>query len=555
MTWRPHSFPPLSVPGAGVLLAGILAAGVLATCAGPEPTPGGPPPPPLHGRDLILVTVDTLRADAVGAYGAEVDAGGTSPTPTIDALASRGRVFTQAVAPMPRTTPSLASLLTGRSPKHHGSREVGQALFNHVPLLSQVLQGQGYRTVGVTANRAAAAPQGLDRGFDVFRLVPGDKPAGTEVTRTALDALDTLQAGDAPKLDDSAATADRPLFLWVHYVDPHFPYLADQAERDACTAAIEVYGEHAAFVFGDQDGVSSRALEDCRRRYLAEVSRTDREIERLLEGLSRRGHPPEEALVVFTSDHGENLGEGGLFFEHGPSLHDAGLRVPLVVAGPGLAPGRSAALVELQDLAPTLLTLLGVPPERHPPMDGRDLSGAWLSEANATPDEALAFAESNSSLHIRSWDAVVAGRAERHCVHRGRWSLCGEGDDVASFRLFDHEADPMLENDVTDEHPDLAEELRRQRQAWPPETARTRAVRGTRFKLVETPRPEGGYERRLFDLRDDPAESRDVSAEFPEVAERLGRALDAHVADLPPPGQVVRDDAELEALRALGYVE
>ena len=508
----------------------------------------------LAGRDLILITVDTLRADALGAYSPD---GG--PTPTIDALAERGRVFTQATAPMPRTTPSLASLLSGRSPKHHGSREVGQAMSDEVPLLSQILGRPGslrsgdaeddaapYLTVAVTGNRAAAAPQGLDRGFDIFRLVPGDKPAADDVTAAALDAFDEM-----------AAPGDRPLFLWVHYVDPHFPYEPPGASRDACSEAIEVWGEHAAFVFVDQDGVSSRGLADCRHRYRGEVSRTDAEIGRLFDALRRLGRPPEESLVVFTSDHGENLGEDGLFFEHGPSLHDASLRVPLVVAGPGIPPGRDEAVAELQDVMPTVASLLGVHRSALPPMDGRDLSKRWLDVAgvDGEADDVVAFAESNSSLHIRAWDAVVAGRAENHCVHDGRWSLCGAGDDLDAFRLFDHESDPMLEVDLTEEHPEVAKRLRRQRATWPPESARSRAVRSARFKLVETPSPEGGYTRRLFDLSVDPSESRDVAAGHPDVTEQLGRQLDQFVVDLPEPGELTRNEEDLEALRALGYVE
>ncbi|MDA8020755.1 MAG: sulfatase-like hydrolase/transferase [Thermoanaerobaculia bacterium] len=510
------------------------------------------------GCDVILITVDTLRADAVGVYG---PIAGQTPTPKIDELARRGLVFTQAVAPMPRTTPSLASLLSGRSPKHHGSREVGQVLADDVPLLAEVLRrvdvfrstGSGpYLTVGVTGNRAAAAPQGLDRGFDAFHLVPGDKPSAEEVTDAALRLLrGTL-------LPQAETGSSRPLFLWVHYVDPHFPYTPPGFEPDACTDAMQVYERNAAFVFVDQDGVSSRALEDCARRYHAEVARADREIRRLLEGLHEMGRPVEQSLLVFTSDHGENLGEDGLFYEHGPSLHDASIRIPLIVTGPGLEPGRKDGVVELQDVMPTLLTMVGVRPDAWPPMDGRDLADSWLGsrrESEGQDQDIVAFAESNSSLHIRVWNAVVAGRFDRHCVHRGRWSLCGSEDDLDAFQLFDHEADPMLEKDLTPQHPEVVERLRRQREQWPPETARARAVRGPRFKLVETPDPAGGYVRRLFDLLEDPEETRDVSTKHAEVAAVLGRLLDEYVADLPAPGQVARDEEDLRALRALGYIE
>ena len=557
------------------LVCGLLA-GLMVSCGTPEPPAIDLP---TQGRDLILITVDTLRADAVGAYERHASPSSTAATatPVIDALAARGRVYPQAFAPMPRTTPSLATLLSGRSPKHHGSREVGQAMSSDVPLLSQILRRpesfdprddpsddasdaqrrtSTYLSVAVTGNRAAARPQGLHRGFDVFHVVPGDKPAAEDVTAAALQALEEA-LDETQQSGQSAQAQPQPLFLWVHYVDPHFPYEPPGAEQDACSEVIEVWEEHAAFVYGDQDGVSSRGFDDCVHRYRDEVARTDAEIGRLFDALRRLGRPPEESLVVFTSDHGENLGEDGLFFEHGPSLHDASLRVPLIIAGPGIPPNWDDFVVELQDVAPTVASLLGVRPESLPPMEGRDLSTCCLGRAGVRKAAAqrVALAESNSSLHIRSWDAVVAGRAEKHCVHHGRWSLCGSGDDLDAFRLFDHEADPMLEVDLTDEHPEVVERLRRQRQTWPPESARSRAVRNARFKLVEAPSAEGGYTRRLFDLSADPSESRDVAAAHPEVTEELGRQLDQFVSDLPVPGEVVRNDEDLEALRALGYVE
>lgn len=535
---------------------GLLAVLALASCAA-EP-PAEPEPKPRPGRDLIFVTVDTLRPDALGAY--DPDAG---PTPSIDALAERGLVFTQAMAPMPRTTPALATLLTGRSPQVHGSREVAEPMSSDVPLLSQILgrldassDAPSYLTLGVSASQVAAADQGLARGFDVFRLSI-EESEGEAVTRTALELLREALA--------SADNADRPLFLWVHYLEPHFPYLPldDVGDvPDACQRVIGTAGAQLSFVYLDHDGVSSRALDDCVRRYHGEVARVDRHVGRLFEGLREMGRPPEEALVVFTADHGEHLGEAGYYYKHGPSLHDAALRVPLIVAGPGIAAGLRDELVELQDVAPTVLELVGVPGGVVPPMDGRSLADRWLVEAEAADPtgyfedvEHVAFAESGSNLRPHVWTTVVAGRAENHCVHDGRWSLCGAGDGRESFRLFDHEADPRLRSEVTDQHPDVVDRLWLQRQTWPPESARERAVRTARFKLLESPRPEGGYERRLYDLQTDPAETTDVSVQYPEVAKRLGRRLDEIVANLPAPGHVALEAEDLESLRVLGYVE
>ena len=541
----------------------------------------------LRGRDLILITVDTVRADAVGAYNPEA-----GPTPTIDALAERGLLFHQAMAPMPRTTPSLATLLSGRSPKHHGSREVAVAMSPHVPLISQVLgrddafpatpraESEGeparalgpYLSVGISGSRVAAPGQGMDRGFDVFRVVPGRQPDGEVVTRVALEQLEKALGSKRAPSD----AAKRPLFLWVHYMDPHFPYGPlevevldtelpetklleegpESSQEDACDQAIRTAAVSAAMVYLDHEGVSSRALDSCRKRYYGEVARADRAIGQLFEGLRELGRDPAESLVIFTSDHGEHMGETGFFFEHGPTVHDAALRVPLIVAGPGIAPGRSDQVVELQDVVPTALTLLGVRPDAMPPLDGRSLADRWLGwERNDSESGRVAFVESNSNLRPEVWNTVVSGREARHCVHEDRWSLCGFGSDAETFDLYDHVADPRYQEALTEQHPEIVDRLWAQRQTWPPETARQRAVRDRRFKLVETPLPEGGYERSLYDLQADPAESRDVSADHPAVAESLGRRLDEFVADLPLPGQAVREDDDMEALRALGYVE
>lgn len=523
-----------------LLLAVLVAAGCTAPAADTAAGTAGE----LLGRDLILVTVDTLRADAVGAY-AEVPAD-DSPTPVADELARRGVVFTQATTPFPRTTPALASLLSGRSPKHHGSREVGQPVAEYVPFLSQVLADEGYLGVAVTGNRAAAGHQGFDRGFDAFELVPGDKPTADEITDAALGALEEVPS-------------DRPLFLWVHYVDPHMPYgPLGPASDDSCAEAMAVYEDQPSRVFADREGLGRRSLGDCRQRYLGEVRRSDTQIGRLFGALREMGRPPEESLVVFTSDHGENQGEDGLFYEHGPSLHDASLRVPLIVAAPGLKSRVDDRPIRLEDLPPTLLTLLGVEPENRPPMEGQDLANRlWSGSQGEEP--VVSVAESGSALHPSYYEALVSGRAgETYCAHDGRWSLCatvGKGEEATTWGLYDHEADPLLETDVAAGNPDKARDLRRQLSTWPPETARLRSARDDRFKLVEIPQREGGRRRALYDLENDPAESRDVSAEHPEVMERLGRVLDAYVADLPVPGETLRDDEELEALRALGYVE
>lgn len=503
-----------------------------------------------EGTNLLIITVDTLRADRLGAYG-HAAAG----TPVVDALAARGMLFTEATTPFPRTTPALASLFTGLWPYRHGSREVGQAMDEEVTTLAQVLSARGYTTVGVCANGAAGVKQGLSRGFGRF-LEYEDLPTGLarSVTDSALAEVAQVPAGE-------------PLFLWVHYIDPHFPYLppaawAEKSEGAACRKLVKDLDADRWSVgemFVDVDGIASKALEACRHLYDREIAYTDAEVGRLLDGLREAGRL-EPGLVVFTSDHGENMGEAGLYYEHGPSVNDASLRVPLVVAGAGVGAGVDGGTIRLEDLMPTLLGLLGVAGEELPAMDGADLSRRLAQGLSRRwgwgGREPVAFAESGSALLPETTTYVLSGRLHAlHCLNAGAFSLCAKGRRGVP-RLYDHEADPRLTTPVDDRFPEEKALLLAGWERWKPEGARERTVRTTRFKLVEEPRWRGGYRRRLYDLAADPAETRDVSREHPEAVRRLAALLEAWtrgIGDGQEPGE--RDAEDLETLRALGYVQ
>lgn len=494
---------------------------------------------------IVLITVDTLRWDGLGCNGSL-----RARTPRIDALARAGTNFLQATTPFPRTTPALASLFTGLLPHRHGSREVMDPLLRGVTL-AELLSRRGYRTLGISANQAAGPKVNLHRGFAEFFMV--DPPRAELVTERALSL-------------SSRVAAETPLLLWAHYFDPHFPYLPPagfrQPDAPECRRLIERLRSREVergAVLENHDGSSARALEDCELLYDAEIAYTDAQVGALLDGLEESGRL-ENAIVVFTSDHGENLGEAGLFFEHGPNVHDASLRVPLIIAGPGLAGNRSdRGVARLEDLMPTLLALAGVAPEDRPATDGLDLGPRLGADARppalgagAAP---VAFAESGSSLVMPSFGPLVTGRAgERHCINGERFSLCQEPGEKPG--LFDHSVDPGLTRDVREAHPEEFERLREAQKRWPPEHGRERTVRTGGFKLVEYPRLEGGYRRVLYDLERDPRELRDVSRAHPELAEELGRHLDRYTAELPAPTRrPPRDFEQDEILRSLGYVQ
>jgi arylsulfatase A-like enzyme len=516
--------------------------------------------------DLIIVVVDTLRADYLGAAGRA-----TPKTPNIDRLMRRGTSFVNAITVMPRTTPAVASLMTGLWPKRHGSREVGETVTSGT-FLAEVLRARGYSTLAVSANQAASADQNLDRGFD--RFVSGQdirrRYQGrlydwkTDVAPTAM-GLAEATTREALSLVQAAPT-DAPVFLWTLYIDPHTPYRPPLPWQDVdaprCWELYDRFTKETPHLewqaMTDFEGVSTWGVRDCQKLYDAEIAYVDDEIGKLLAGLQSACRL-DAAVVVFTADHGENFGEGGSFFEHGDNTRDAGLRVPLAFSGAGLAENRPLeASVSLVDVMPTLLSLLGVPPERRPEMDGIDLS-AVVREPGSAPDalaERVVFAESANVLRNQSYRSVLTGRPyERACVNGPRYTLCDvvEGKSVPP-KLFDHVADPGLTRDVAGSRPDEVRALREARRRWPAGGARERVASTARFKLVQVPRLEGGYATALYDREADPHESSDASADHPALAGQLLAALEEWARDIPqqPPKRL--DPAVEEAMRNLGYM-
>jgi len=421
--------------------------------------------------DVIVLTVDTLRHDAVG-----------DATPRISALATRGVRFTQATTPLPRTTPALASMLTGHLPAGHGSREVGEAISSGIPTVAARFAAAGYTTVGISGTPVAGPKQGLDAGFEHF-AVHFDLPA-PQLSAEALAHADT----------------DRPLFLWVHYVDPHFPYLPPDAPPGPCRDLGQQAADGdlvRADLFTDRDGIASSALAHCRTLYALEVATADAGIGALLDGLEARGR--RAGLVVVSADHGEHFGEEGIFYEHGPSVHDAALRVPLVVSGDGTVPHTDTGVARLEDLAPTLLAFAGLPP--LPGTDGQDLT-ARLGGA-APPDDRIVAAESGGALHARFFLSLRSGRpSKRLCLNDPPWSLCAHRSGVT--RLYNHVDDPALTADQTAARPDVVARLLAAEAHWPLE-ARQQTARDHRHKLTAFPLLEGGYRTEAATVGGEPA--------------------------------------------------
>lgn len=267
--------------------------------------------------NVLLITVDTLRPDRLGVHGHSRET-----SPEIDTLAASGRVFTNAFSVSGWTLPSIASIMTGLYPKDHGATDFHLSVDPAVTTLATVLQRQGYDTRGYVSHVLLGPAYGVAEGFGRFDLsVLGLGHPHNVATATALTDLVTTELADLRE----------PFFTWVHYFDPHYEYL-----------------KHAEWKQWGW-GVSGR--------YDQEIAYTDREIGRLLVGLRERGLL-ENTIIIFTADHGEELGERGLKYHF--TLFDEVLRVPLVIAGPGIEPGTDDRPVEQVDILPTVLGLLGL---------------------------------------------------------------------------------------------------------------------------------------------------------------------------------------------------
>jgi len=516
--------------------------------------------------DVILIIVDTLRADYLGFTGRA-----TARTPNIDALFRRGVYFSHAITTMPRTTPAVASILSGWWPKHHLCREVGEPVAT-ARLLAEVLRDEGYATMAVSANQAAGPDQHLDRGFDEFvsRADILQRYQGrlyddfTEVGPTGIGDAEAVTREALALIE--AAPKDRPLFLWTLYFDPHLLYRPpapwqDMVEAPRCWELYERYVKEAPSLSwqprSDFQGIGTWAVADCQKLYDAEIAYVDDEIGKLLDGLQRAGRL-ENAFIVFTADHGENFGEGGAFFEHGDNAHDAGLRVPLAFVGPEIQEnGRFDPAVSVADVMPTILTLLGLEPDRRPKMDGDDLTQIVRApdSITAASSDRIVFAEGATPLLNQFYGTVFTGRPfQRACINGPRYTLCDVFESKQQPpQLFDHIDDPGLSRDIAAKHPEEVRTLLAARTLWPPGAARERVATTSRFKLVQFPRLEGGYTMALYDRTTDPSETQDISAAQPQLAATLLAALTNWGTDIPMTASAPLPPSAQESMRKLGY--
>jgi arylsulfatase A-like enzyme/tetratricopeptide (TPR) repeat protein len=358
--------------------------------------------------NVVLVTIDTLRGDRVGAYGYRA-----GETAAMDRLAREGVLVEDAVVQAPQTRPSHASIMTGRYPHEHGIRDnYSSPLSRTTPTLASVLRDHGWDTAAFIGAYPVARPSGLNRGFTVFDDPFGAGDATTRQARTERRAAEVVDHA----LAWLGQPRSKPFFLWVHLFDPHAPYEPPSPWRERFTKAP----------------------------YDGEVAYSDAQLARLVGGLDAKGLRGR-TLVIVTSDHGEGLGEHGED-EHMFFVYDSTLRIPLLLSWPGRLPAGARVRGQFRsvDLFATVLELVGV---TAPPSSGVSRA-AFLRPDGLIPD--------NESYAETLYPQIHFGYAPLRSLRTGGWKYI-DAPRAELYRLLD---DPGEVRNLAPERASVAGEMR-----------------------------------------------------------------------------------------------
>jgi arylsulfatase len=416
---------------ATLLVVGVVLLLLISNVTAPRPT----------GPDLILITVDTLRADHLGSYGYERDT-----SPNIDRFADESLLFENNVSHAPVTSSSFSSILSGLLPHETGVFR-NDRLPWHINTLAEYLRNAGYRTQAIIGNFVLRKSRRYGQGFEVY----DDEMQQFERVRGLAERI-------APATADAAIEALRRLqerpeqrfFLWVHFQDPHGPYTAPESASGIPPLANTPRPMATNETISGEGGIPSYQQLGEEIDYHHYVSEYDREIRffdlhfgRLMDEIRRLGLY-DTALIVFTSDHGEAMGEHDYYFAHGEHLYQGLIHVPLVVRWAGRAQsGRRSDFVQHSDLVPTILGFLSVPATAG--LRGRDLT-------RGPGDPRALISQMRRQDGSFALSIIIDGLKMIH--EPGVWD----------YALFDLEQDPLEQIDLSGDpaYRDAADQLRRQ---------------------------------------------------------------------------------------------
>jgi len=455
----------------GYRSAACCIAGLLVGCSG-QPTL-----PP----NLLLIVLDTTRWDAVGA-----ESGKPTHTPNLDALAAEGTIFTQARTTSAWTVPAHASLFTGLYPSRHGAHWENSSLAPQHTTLAELL-APTHETVGFSENPHIVAEKGYAQGFDQFEDVWRWR-RGPNKPSVTLEVFDKW----FKKRDRS-----RPFFAFVNLMAPHLPYNPPARHRAhfvspsnaARARQLSRIGEsEARQIIAGQTPLSELDFQLLRQLYRAEVSFADELVGIILDWLEADG-VLDDTLVVVVGDHGENIGDHGLM-EHQLCLYESLLRIPLILRLPGKFEGgaRRHEPVQLVDLLPTVLDLMGVSKAEGSSIEGRSLvpvpldrnRPSYAEYMRPTPQRSLferSAPDFDFSPHHRRLKSIQVGTLKLIASERGE------------RELYDLSVDPDEQNDLAGERPDdtarLASQLEDWARGWQPVVdPAPRAVDAERLKAL-----------------------------------------------------------------------
>jgi arylsulfatase A-like enzyme len=351
--------------------------------------------------NVLLITVDTLRADHLGSYGFAFDT-----SPSIDALAADGVVFEKAIAAAGKTTPAHASIMTSRYTREHSiGHGNGDSALSTEATLAEHFRDAGYATAAFVSNILLTRRVGLGRGFDLF----DDELTTPEINRPHVVerlARDTTERALGWLRD----TGERPFFLWVHYQDPHGPYTPPPSERDRFQLPAAPDEKELPVQRGNsaRGGIPAyqvlpnlRRLSEYVSRYAGEIFYADRWIGEIIAAAD--AEVGRDTIVLLTADHGESFGENDHYFKHTHTTTPEVARVPLIIRAPGLAPERRSEIASHVDVLPTLLDLAGLPV----PFDASGVSLAPLAGKPARRLERFVFCDNGGQLSAYRNDTFV----------------------------------------------------------------------------------------------------------------------------------------------------
>ncbi|MCA9973249.1 MAG: sulfatase [Anaerolineales bacterium] len=383
---------------------------------------------------ILLITVDCLRADVLGCYG------GPAATPHIDRLAVQGARFNRAFAHSSFTKTTFPSIFSSAYPSDYGGSDRFAAAR---PSLVAALRAAGYHTLGVNSNPWLSESFGYRRGYSDYADLSSATPMAHALPVRAANHLLSLIGGglvfppypDAARVTDTAVSllqsAADPFFLWVHYMDAHWPYnVARPLLYGPWQAARRGYSARLGRKARRQPAQVTPAERDALfALYLAGIATVDRHVGRLLAAA------PADGVVLLTADHGEAFGEHGTYF-HEHALHAENVRVPLLLRAPGVRAAAHAAVVRHLDVAPTLLDAAGAPPATG--MAGVSLLPA-LRGGQALPA-------------LDAYGEITTKRGRWLSLRRGPHAAIllrdAAGGQVRQRKLYDHAADPAERHDL-----------------------------------------------------------------------------------------------------------